>query len=189
MLTARSWGGALNVPNLLTLSRILLVPVCVGLIVYDYPRWALIVFLLAGLTDALDGMIARVMNQRTTLGQYLDPLADKLLLVTSFVTLSVVGSIPIWVTIIVVSRDVIISIGTLVVHLLRERVNIVPTWVGKAATVAQLLYVLAVLVGMIAPVSSTVFTVGLAVMLVLTMASGFHYVLRGIRLLSGEGGA
>ena len=76
MLTARSWGGALNVPNLLTLSRILLVPVFVDLIVYGYPRWALIVFLLAGLTDALDGMIARLMNQRTTLGRYLDPRYD-----------------------------------------------------------------------------------------------------------------
>ena len=189
MLTTRSWGGAMNVPNLLTFLRILLVPVFVGLIVYGYPRWALIVFLLAGLTDALDGMIARVLNQRTTLGGYLDPLADKLLLVTSFVALSAVGSIPIWVTIIVVSRDVIISIGTLVVHLLRERVNIVPSLAGKATTVAQLLYVLAVLVGMIAPVSSTVFALGLAVMLVLTMVSGLHYVLRGIRLLSGDGGA
>jgi len=189
VLTARSWGGALNVPNLLTLSRILLVPVFVDLIVYGYPRWALIVFLLAGLTDALDGMIARLMNQRTTLGQYLDPLADKLLVVASFVALSAVGSIPIWVAIIVVSRDVIISIGTLVVHLLREHVNIAPTWVGKATTVAQLLYVLAVLVEMIVPVPSTMFAVGLAVMLVLTIASGFHYVLRGIRLLSGDGGA
>ena len=179
----------MNVPNLVTLSRILLVPVFVDLVVYGYPRWALIVFLLAGLTDALDGMIARLMNQRTTLGQYLDPLADKLLVVTSFIALSAVGSIPIWVSIIVVSRDVIISIGTLVVHLLREHVNIAPTWAGKATVVVQLLYVLAVLVGMIAPVPSTVFAVALVVMLVLTMGSGFHYVLRGIRLLSGDGGA
>jgi len=115
-------------------------------------------------------------------------VADKLLVVTSFVALSAVGSIPIWVSIIVVSRDVIISIGTLMVHLLREHVNIAPTRVGKATVVAQLLYVLAVLVGMIAPVPSSVFVVGLVVMLVLTMASGFHYVLRGIRLLSGDGG-
>jgi cardiolipin synthase len=131
-------------------------------------------------------MIARVLDQRTTLGRYLDPLADKLLLVASFVVLSVVGVIPIWVTIVVVSRDVIISIGTLVVHLLRERVNIMPTLMGKATTVAQLVYVVVVLLGMIGPVAPRFVPMVLAVMLGLTIASGLHYLFRGIRMLGGE---
>ena len=180
-----SLGGALNIPNFLTVVRILLVPIFVDLVIYGYPFWALLVFLGAGLTDALDGMIARVLDQRTTLGRYLDPLADKLLLVASFVVLSVVGVIPIWVTIVVVSRDVIISIGTLVVHLLRERVNIMPTLMGKATTVAQLVYVVAVLLGMIGPVAPRFVPMVLVVMLGLTIASGLHYLFRGIRMLGG----
>lgn len=188
MLTRVALGGAMNIPNLLTLFRILLVPVFVDLIIYGYPGWALTVFVVASLTDALDGMIARVLDQRTTLGGYLDPLADKLLLVASFLVLSVVGVIPIWATIIVVSRDVIISIGTLVVHLLRERVNIIPTLIGKGTTVAQFVYVLASLLGMIDPVPPAAMTLALAAMLGLTIASGLHYVFRGIRMLSGEDG-
>ncbi|MBI3608675.1 MAG: CDP-alcohol phosphatidyltransferase family protein [Nitrospirae bacterium] len=175
----------MNIPNLLTVVRILLVPIFVDLIVYGYSGWALLVFLGAGLTDALDGMIARVLDQRTTLGRYLDPLADKLLLVTAFVVLSIVGVIPIWVTIIVVSRDVIISIGTLVIHLLRERVNIMPTLMGKATTVAQLVYVVAALLGMTTPMAPRLVGVVLAVTLGLTIVSGLHYMFRGIRMLGG----
>ncbi len=184
-MSKESLGGAMNIPNLLTVVRILLVPIFVDLIVYGYPVWALLVFVGAGLTDALDGTIARVLNQRTTLGRYLDPLADKLLLVTAFVVLSIVGIIPIWVTIIVVSRDVIISIGTLVVHLLRERVNIIPTFIGKATTVAQLSYVVVALLGSTTPMAPRLVGIVLTATLGLTIASGLHYMFRGIRMLGG----
>lgn len=174
----------MNLPNLLTLIRIFCSPVFVGLVLYGHHSWALAVFLAAGLTDALDGMIARVLNQQTTLGRYLDPLADKLLLVTAFVVLSFEGEIPVWVTLVVVSRDVIISVGSLVIHLLRERVDITPTWMGKVTTVIQLVYIIAVLVGTTAAVPEWVPWTILAVMVGLTVASGLHYVFRGVKILS-----
>lgn len=180
------FGGALNVPNLLTLLRILLVPVFVNLIFYDYPGYALGVFLAAGVTDALDGLIARLANQRTTLGRYLDPLADKLLLVTAFVVLSVRGAIPVWATIIVASRDVILSLGALIVHLLSEQFNVTPTWLGKVTTVSQLIYIVGVLSGMVIPWTSALLQELLVVMLFFTLVSGFHYIFRGIRMMSGE---
>jgi len=179
--------GALNVPNLLTLLRILLVPLFVNLILYGYPGYALIVFLAAGVTDALDGLIARLANQRTTLGQYLDPLADKLLLVTAFVVLSVRGVIPVWATIIVVSRDAILILGALIVHLLREQVDVMPTWIGKVTTVSQLGYILGVLGGMVMPQTATLLHPLLFIMLLFAFVSGFHYLFRGIRMMSGEG--
>ncbi len=178
----------MNLPNFLTLLRIFCSPVFVGLVLYGHHSWALAVFLAAGLTDALDGMIARVLNQQTTLGRYLDPLADKLLLVSAFVVLSFEGEIPVWVTLVVVSRDVIISVGSLVIHLLRERVDITPTWMGKATTVIQLLYIGAVLLGMSATVPDWLLWAVLAAMVGLTVASGLHYVFRGVKILSLQPG-
>jgi cardiolipin synthase len=156
----------------------------VGLVLYGHHHWALVVFLAAGLTDALDGMIARMLNQQTTLGQILDPLADKLLLVTAFVVLSFDGAIPLWVTLVVVSRDVIISVGSLVIHFLRERVDITPTGMGKTTTVLQLTYIVAVLVRATAALPDQLVGAILAVMIALTVASGLHYVFRGVQMLS-----
>jgi cardiolipin synthase len=178
----------MNLPNLLTLIRILCSPIFVGLVLYGHHAWALAVFLAAGLTDALDGLLARVLNQQTTLGQYLDPLADKLLLVTAFVVLSFEGSIPLWVTLVVVSRDVIISVGSLVIHLLRERVNITPTWMGKATTVLQLLYIVAVLFGTTAALPVWLVGAILAATIGLTVVSGLHYVFRGVKILNEYNG-
>jgi cardiolipin synthase len=178
----------MNLPNLLTLIRILCSPLFVGLVLYGHNSGALAVFFVAGLTDALDGMLARVLNQRTTLGQYLDPLADKLLLVTAFLVLSFKGVIPLWVTLVVVSRDVIISVGSLVIHLLGERVDITPTWIGKATTVIQLVYIVAVLVGTTTALPPWSLWSLLAVMVTLTVASGLHYMFRGVKILTPNHG-
>ena len=89
----------MNVPNSLTMLRILLIPVYVGLLNYEQFDYALATLFIAGLTDALDGTIARVADQRTRLGEVLDPLADKLLLTTGFITLSVMHLVPLWITI------------------------------------------------------------------------------------------
>lgn len=178
----------MNLPNFLTLLRIFCSPVFVGLVLYGHYSWALAIFLGAGVTDALDGMIARVLNQQTVLGRYLDPLADKLLLVTAFLVLSFKGEIPVWVTLVVVSRDVIISVGSLVIHLLREQVDITPTWMGKVTTVIQLVYIIAVLVGTTASVPEWILWAVLAAMIALTVASGLHYVFRGVKILSGYPG-
>ena len=107
--------GNLTLANQLTIMRIMLIPVFVLLVVYGFLGWALVVFLVAGTTDALDGLIARWTDQRTSLGAWLDPMADKLLLVSTFVVLTMPGldlanRLPIWLTVLVISRDVIISL-------------------------------------------------------------------------------
>ena len=135
----------MNIPNSLTILRILLIPCYVGLLIYGKFNLALIVLLVAGLTDALDGAIARMKNQYTRLGAVLDPLADKLLLTSGFITLSMIHLIPSWVTILVVSRDVILMLGTAVAHFTDSRVDITPTFLGKGTTFLQLSYVVMVI--------------------------------------------
>lgn len=106
----------MGLPNWLTTLRILLIPVFVTLLVYRRAGLALLVFCLASLTDLLDGYIARVQGLQTRLGAFLDPVADKLLLTSGFVTLTWLKVIPFWITAVVVSRDVVLSIGVLVIH-------------------------------------------------------------------------
>src|SRR3990170_4410241 len=105
----------MNLPNYITLFRVVLIPFFINLMVYGYYREALAVFVVAGGTDALDGMIARLMKAQTELGAFLDPMADKLLIISAFVTLVLLGKLPVWLVIIVVSRDVIIALGSLVI--------------------------------------------------------------------------
>ena len=134
----------MNVPNSLTILRILLIPVYVGLLNYEQFDYALATLFIAGLTDALDGTIARVANQRTRLGEVLDPLADKLLLTTGFITLSVMHLVPLWITILVVSRDLMLMLGAAVAHFTNTQVDISPTALGKCTTLIQLTTLVAV---------------------------------------------
>lgn len=176
---------SLNIPNSLTIFRILLVPVFVGLLLYEHYDIALITLLIAALTDILDGMIARMTNQRTRLGEYLDPLADKLLLMSAIITLSVLHVIPVWAVIVVVSRDAILLTGTLVAHLTETDIDISPTALGKATTFAQICYVVATLLSVTGRVPVALVEPFLWVMVVLTVGSGSHYLVRGIQYLNG----
>ena len=121
----------LNIPNSLTVLRILLVPVFVGFLIYEQHHYALVTLLVAALTDGLDGTIARLADQRTLIGAYLDPLADKIMLMSAFITLSVLHLIPVWTVILVVSRDVILLAGTLLARLTESNVDLAPTILGK----------------------------------------------------------
>ncbi len=112
----------MNIPNFLSLLRIILVPVIVIFLIQESYTKALITFTVAGLTDIIDGTLARTLNQQTKLGSFLDPIADKILLSTSFVTLSVFGLIPSWLTVIVISRDFIILLG--IAHIINDVDNI-----------------------------------------------------------------
>src|SRR5438876_11141512 len=107
----------MNLPNSLTILRILLIPVFIGFLLYERYEYSLAVLLLAGLTDGLDGTIARVANQRTRLGADLDPVADKLLLTSGFVTLSVVHLVPSWIALVVGGRGVVLMAGRLLARL------------------------------------------------------------------------
>ena len=136
--------GHLTLANQLTILRIMLIPAFVLLVVYGYLGWALIVFLTAGITDALDGLIARRAGQRTTLGAWLDPMADKLLLVTTFVVLTLpvvplTNHIPLWLTVLVISRDVVIVGVVAVVSLAAGPRTFRPSMLGKLATATFIL--------------------------------------------------
>ena len=105
--------------------------------VYEHYNQALLTLIIAALTDGLDGAIARMANQQTRIGAYLDPLADKLLLMSSFLTLSILHMIPVWAVILVVSRDVILLAGTLLARVTESSIDITPTILGKGTTLVQ----------------------------------------------------
>jgi cardiolipin synthase len=129
----------LNLPNFLTLIRILTIPFfLIELSAYRY-RNALIVFIIGGVTDFLDGFTARLLKQQTPLGAYLDPIADKLLVLTSFVMLGLEGGIPSWLAVIVVSRDLVIIVGYGTIYfLVEEKLPVKPSAIGKWSTTLQL---------------------------------------------------
>ena len=178
----------MNIPNSLTILRILLIPFYIGLLIYGKYDQALIVLIVAGLTDALDGAIARVKNQYTRLGAVLDPLADKLLLTSGFITLSMIHLIPLWVTILVVSRDVILLLGTAVAHFTDARIDLTPTFLGKGTTFLQLSYVVTVIFLSSRHIDLTLVLPLLFGMVAFTLLSGLHYLYRGIRHTSVIGG-
>ncbi|HRN83607.1 MAG TPA: CDP-alcohol phosphatidyltransferase family protein [Hyphomicrobium sp.] len=135
----------LNIPNLITLGRVILVPIVFWLLVSGETQLAFFAFLLAGVSDAVDGFIAKRFGLATELGAYLDPLADKLLLVSVFVALGVMGALPSWLVIAVVSRDILIVIGVMLSWVLDHPMRIQPLAVSKANTVAQILLAATVL--------------------------------------------
>ena len=129
-----------NIPNLITVTRLLLVPVAVGMIAAQAWSWAFAAFAVAGISDGLDGYIARRFDMRSELGAYLDALADKALLMSMFVALSLAHIVPVWVAIIVVSRDVMIVGAVIVSWVLDKPVQIRPLWISKLNTVVQIAF-------------------------------------------------
>jgi cardiolipin synthase len=178
----------MTVPNLITTIRIILAPVFVIYLINDQFLPALIVFLLCAVSDGLDGMVARLMNQRSKLGAYLDPLADKLLLVAAFVTLSVRGYLPAWLTVVVFSRDTIILLGVLVLFLNRMEFTIKPTSVSKITTWLQFITIVAVLSQAYAPSFAKFYPYIFYLTALLTISSGLHYMHYWFRMI-GEGPA
>src|SRR5262245_2740929 len=142
--------GVLTTANQLTLLRIVFVPVFIILLVYEKMAWALATFVAAGITDVLDGIIARRFGQKTTVGAFLDPIADKLLMTSSVVILSLpqmefANPIPGWLMIIIISRDVFIFLFTIVLVTLAGHRTFPPSMYGKASTVLQVITVFSVL--------------------------------------------
>lgn len=135
---AVSQPPALNLPNCISLARVLSVPLVFWLLLSGRYQTAFFLFVIAGLSDAVDGWLAKRYNLRTELGSYLDPLADKLLIVCIFVAMGWLGELPLWLVIAVVSRDLLIITGVLLAWLLDHPVRIRPLIVSKANTFAQL---------------------------------------------------
>ncbi|HBO84825.1 MAG: CDP-diacylglycerol--glycerol-3-phosphate 3-phosphatidyltransferase [Deltaproteobacteria bacterium GWC2_42_11] len=171
----------INIPNLLTISRILLVPVFIIFIINDELSKALIVFIAAGITDALDGLIARLFNQKTLVGAYLDPVADKLILMSAYITLAIKDILPNWLSVVVVSRDVIILIGIIVLVLMDKEIKIRPSIVSKITTMLQVITVISVI--MAAGTHVDLIFILIMLTMIFTIASGIHYMYRGIKIL------
>ncbi len=190
-----------TLPNVLTVVRMALIPVFVGALYYQRFGWALAVFVAAGVTDGLDGLFARKFNQYSQLGQILDPIADKLLLVTSFITLSMPSimepsalgpphprhlPVPFWVTAAVISRDVFIVVGAATINIVTGFRGFRPSWLGKANTFVQIFAIVLVLVaagfpplrGYLPTVYTTVFA--------FAVISGIHYVFWTSKLLNED---
>ncbi len=135
----------MNIPNLISLGRIILVPVVFWLLVTGETQAAFFAFIVAGISDAVDGYLAKTFGWKTELGAYLDPLADKLLIVSIFLALGVAGKLPLWLVIAVVSRDILIVIAIVLSWLLSNPVRIRPLTVSKANTVSQIVLAAVVL--------------------------------------------
>jgi cardiolipin synthase len=171
----------LTIHNLITLFRIILTPLFIIFLIQGNYRKAFAVFVLAGVSDLADGLIARTWHQKSRLGSYLDPLADKLLMAASFVTLSVYHQIPSWLTVIVLSRDVILAVGVVIFRLADIPLVVRPSLAGKWTTTFQLLTVGFVLLNKIWAFPPLVLPVFFWVTGVLTTISGLQYFYRGIK--------
>src|SRR5215468_7186057 len=174
----------MGLANWLTTLRILLIPVFVTLLVYRKAGWAFAVFCAASLTDMLDGYIARTRGTQTRLGAFLDPVADKLLITSAFVTLTYLKVIPFWIAAVVVSRDLILSVGVLVIHVAGGTVHPTPSLLGKASTVFQMATVLSAMLAyyfrtlMFLPKTAAWITV------IFTVGSGLQYLVKGLGQLN-----
>jgi len=180
----------LTYANQLTILRMVFVPCFVLLLIYGHPKSATALFLIAGFTDGLDGLLARKLQQKTVLGSFLDPTADKLLLTSAFVTLSIpsiplVLHIPIWLTVLTISRDVLIALSVLIIHLQTQHSNFPPSILGKCTTAVQLLTVgVCMAANFEANLAEAVFPLVVYATLAFTLASGLHYSYRSIKLIA-----
>jgi len=173
----------MTVPNLLSMLRILLVPIFIIYMLNNRMLASLIVFIIAGISDALDGFIARVFHQKTNLGAHLDPLADKILLISAYVTLAIFNLIPSWLAVLTISRDVIILLGVLVLYLNRYPVRIKPSILSKATTCMQVVTILIALSkGYLDIQFLKVYSVWVTALV--TIASGLQYMRQGLIIVS-----
>ena len=176
----------LNLANKISIGRIILIPFFIAAIVYARTDIAFVLFLLAIVSDALDGYIARTQNQKTRLGTFLDPLADKMLLVSAFICLAISKGVPPelrfppYVPIIVISRDALIVLGSIIIYVIAGDINIRPTVSGKITTFFQMLTIASVLMQF--RYSRIVWNIAVA----MTVISAIDYLIVGSRLLNGN---
>jgi cardiolipin synthase len=161
----------------------MMTPVMVILVIYRQFTSALIVFALAGVTDALDGFIARLLGQQSFAGRILDPLADKMLILSAFITLAIMGIVPAWLSVIVISRDVIILAGVAILFMFAGKVEINPSFISKMTTVTQLLSLFFTLASLIFPSICWLKKPFFVAAAILTVVSGLHYIFWGYRAL------
>jgi cardiolipin synthase len=179
---------AITFANQITLLRMLLVPLFVILVVYGYPGWALIVFAVAGLTDMLDGLIARRSGQQSSLGAWLDPMADKLLAVSTFIVLTVPGlglanPLPIWLTVMIITRDIVIVATVAIVNLAVGRRTFKPSIFGKIATAIYMLTVVVAMFFNYLGYHSVIVDLFVWASMAITLISSLHYIGHASRII------
>ena len=177
----------LTLANVLTILRMVVIPFFIMAVGYSRSGWAFALFVAAGVTDMLDGLIARVWKQQTTVGAILDPMADKLLLVTMFVVLTLPGigsanQLPVWFTILVISRDIAIVATVAVVNLAIGRRTFRPSIFGKIATATYVLTGVVTLYYNYLGQKTAVVSVFIYGSLAITLVSAFHYLLQVLRM-------
>jgi cardiolipin synthase len=182
----------LTAANQLTLLRMLLIPAFVILVIYGHLGWALIIFATAGLTDGLDGLIARWSGQKTQLGAWLDPMADKLLLVTTFVVLTLPGlnlanRLPTWLVVCIISRDVVIVLTVAIVNLAIGPRTFRPSIFGKIATATYIVTAVAAMLFNYLGYHSVLVDIGVWMSLAITLISAFHYIWHARRIIDAPG--
>ncbi|MBS1114486.1 MAG: pgsA [Nitrospirae bacterium] len=168
------------------MTRIVIIPILITAIIYRQYQYALYLFVVAALTDMLDGLFARLTNQKTPFGTFLDPLADKFLLVSSFILFSVYGWIPKWYAIIAISRDIIVVIGCFLLYMITNSLKVEPVFLGKVAIALQLLLLTYVLLHInivnLPAVHESFFILSAA----LTAISGLQYIYKGFKLTNAQ---
>jgi cardiolipin synthase len=179
---------ALTPANQLTLLRMLMIPAFVILVLYGYLGWALIVFATAGITDGLDGLIARWSGQKTQLGAWLDPMADKLLLMTTFILLTLPGldlsnRLPTWLTVLIITRDVGIVLTVTIVNFAIGPRTFQPSTFGKIATATYIVTAVVAMLFNYLRTHSVLFDVMVYASLAITLVSGFHYIWHAARII------
>ncbi len=178
----------MTIPNMISLLRVLLVPLAIWLMLSDSFMLAFYVFIAAGISDGIDGYLARRFNWQSELGAYLDALADKALLVSIYVVLGALHIIPTWIVIVVVTRDVLIVAGVMLSRVLDKPIEVKPLWISKVNTVAQIVFagLLLLLLGTAYSLDPVLVPGGLVVA-ILTLASGAFYARAWLRHMSGTG--
>lgn len=182
-------NSVFTVANQLTLLRMALIPAFVILVVYGELGWALAVFIIAGVTDGLDGLAARRAGQKTSLGAWLDPAADKLLLVTTFVVLTWPGlglanRLPIWLTVLIISRDIGIVLTVAIINLAMGPRTFRPSIYGKIATATYIVTAVVAMFFNYRGYASPVVTAFVYASLAITLISGLHYVFHASRIVN-----
>ena len=184
----------LTIPNILTFMRMGLIPVFVSLVYYGYSKWALAVFLIAGVSDGIDGFLARKFKQESELGTIIDPIADKLLMTVAFIILTLPNvlpptrhlPIPFWLTASVIGRDVLIIVVAAAINIMTGFRGFKPSFWGKASTFVQVIGITLVMVAAVTGYTiflpTTYFIIALFVVI-----SGVHYIFQVARLMKEEG--
>lgn len=170
----------MTLANKITIARILLIPVFIIGLLENARGWPVVIFILSSLTDVLDGAAARWRKEKTVLGSFLDPVADKLLIVSTYLTLSHLRLIPMWVFVVVFSRDLLILIGWNIIYVLTQNASLTPRWLGKSTTLLEMLTVIVLLI----PPLRTGLPFFLWTMVVVTAASTADYIWVGAKKLN-----